>query len=47
MKPRKIKDGKKQPKNDPKVHLDMSFEDAIKLAVNTPIKKSKITKKTK
>lgn len=45
MKPRKTKDGKKQPLNDPKVHLDMSFEDAIKAALNTPIKKTKITKK--
>lgn len=45
MKPRKTKDAQKQPLNDPKVHLDMSFEDAIKLAVNTPIKKTKITKK--
>lgn len=38
---------KKQPKNDPQVRLDMSFEDAIKLALNTPIKKTKNTKKTK
>lgn len=28
--------------NDEPVHLDMPFEDAIKKAVNTPIKKSKI-----
>jgi hypothetical protein len=27
------------------LHLDMTFEEAIKLAVNTPIKKSKINKK--
>jgi hypothetical protein len=46
MKPRKTK-GKIKPENDPKVHLNMSFEEAIKLAVNTPIKKTKITKKTK
>ena len=31
--------------NDTPVHLDMFFEDAIKLALNTPIKKSKINKK--
>ena len=31
--------------NDTPVHLDMSFEDAIKLALNTPIKKSKVNKK--
>ena len=31
-------------KDDPTVHLDMSFEEAIKKAVNTPIKKSKIKK---
>ena len=31
--------------NDEPVHLDMSFEDAIKKAVNTPIKKSKVNKK--
>ena len=31
--------------NDTPVHLDMSFEDAIKLALNTPIKKSRINKK--
>jgi len=27
--------------NDEPVHLDMTFEQAIKLAVNTPIKKKK------
>ena len=27
--------------DDPKAHLDMTFEEAIKLAVNTPIKNSK------
>lgn len=31
--------------NDAPVHLDMSFEEAIKLALNTPIKNSKINKK--
>jgi hypothetical protein len=31
--------------DDKPVHLDMSFEEAIKKAVNTPIKKSKINKK--
>ena len=31
--------------NDKPVHLDMSFQDAIKLALNTPIKNSKINKK--
>ena len=35
---------KKLPNDEP-VHLDMSFENAIKQAVNTPIKKSKINKK--
>ena len=30
--------------NDTPVHLDISFEEAIKLAINTPIKKSKIKK---
>lgn len=44
MKPRKTK-GKKLADNDPKVHLDMSFEEAIKRALNTPIKKSKTNKK--
>ena len=27
--------------NDEPVHLDMSFEEAIRLAANTPIKKKK------
>lgn len=31
--------------NDEPLHLDMSFEEAIKLALNTPIKNSKIYKK--
>ncbi len=31
--------------NDEPVKLNMSFEDAIKLALNTPIKKSKVNKK--
>ena len=31
--------------NDEPLHLDMSFEEAMKLALNTPIKKSKINKK--
>lgn len=30
--------------NDEPIHLDMSFEDAIKKAVNTPTKKSKVKK---
>lgn len=35
---KKIPSAKKLP-NDPPVKLDMSFEDAMKLALNTPIKK--------
>lgn len=31
--------------NDTPLHLNMSFEDAIDLALNTPIKNSKIHKK--
>ena len=31
--------------NDEPLHIDMSFEDIIKKAVNTPIKNSKINKK--
>jgi len=31
--------------NDKPVHLDISFQDAIKLALNTPVKNSKINKK--
>lgn len=31
--------------DDKPVHLDMTFEEAIKKAVNTPIKNSKIKKK--
>lgn len=31
--------------NDEPVHLNMSFEEAIKKAVNTPVKNSKIIKK--
>ena len=34
---------KKLPNDEP-VHLDMSFEEAIKLALNTPIKKKKVKK---
>ena len=36
---------KKLPKKEKPVHIPLSFEDAIKLAVNTSIKKSKINKK--
>ena len=31
--------------DDEPLHLDMTFEEAIKKAVNTPIKNSKIKKK--
>jgi hypothetical protein len=31
--------------NDEPLHIDLSFEDLIKKAVNTPIKKNKIYKK--
>jgi len=31
--------------NDEPLYLDMTFEEALKLALNTPIKKSKINKK--
>jgi len=31
--------------DDKSVHLDMSFEEAIKKAVNTPIKNSRVNKK--
>lgn len=36
---------KKQPNNDPKLHLNMSFEEAIKLSITTPFKKGKVSKK--
>ena len=36
---------KKLPIKENPTKLNMSFEDAIKLALNTPIKNSKITKK--
>ena len=36
---------KKLPKKENPVHIPLSFEDAIKLAVNTPIKNSKVNKK--
>ncbi len=36
---------KKIDKYDKKFKLDMPFEDALKLALNTPIKNSKINKK--
>ena len=32
---------KKKPKVEERIHLDMSFEDAMKLAVNTPAPKKK------
>ena len=40
----KVKKPKKLLLKDQPVHLDMSFKDAVKLALNTPIKKSKINK---
>ena len=30
--------------DDEPLHLDMTFEEALKLALNTPIKKSKVKK---
>jgi len=36
---------KKKSKYDITVKLDMTFEEAIKLAVNTPLKNSKVKKK--
>jgi hypothetical protein len=32
--------------NDEPVHLDISFEDAIKKALKTPLKKSKVNKQS-
>ena len=36
---------KKLPKKEKPVHIPLSFEDALKVALNTPIKKSKVNKK--
>ena len=41
----KVKKLKILPIKEQPVHLDMSFQNAVKLALNTPIKKSKINKK--
>jgi len=35
---------KKLPTNEKPLHIPLSFEDALKLALNTPIKKSKTRK---
>jgi hypothetical protein len=40
----KSKSVKKLPVKEKPTKLDMSFEEAIKLAVNTPVKKSKVKK---
>lgn len=45
MKAKKKKAAKVTPKEKVPFHLPMSFEEAIKLAANTPIKKGKSTKK--
>lgn len=44
MKKESPKKVKKIPIKEAPTKLDMSFEEAIKLAVNTPIKKSKVKK---
>jgi hypothetical protein len=44
MKKSKPKSTKKLPIKEKPTKLDMPFEDAIKLALNTPIKKSKVKK---
>ena len=36
---------KKLPVKEKPLHIPFAFEDAVKLALNTPIKKSKIKKK--
>ena len=36
---------KKLPKKEKPVHIPLSFDDALKVALNTPIKKSKVNKK--
>lgn len=43
--PKQLKKIKKIPSNEQPVKLDMSFEEAIKLAIKTPIKNSKIYKR--
>jgi len=40
-----VKKPKKKGKYDITVKLDMTFEEAIKLAANTPLKNSKVKKK--
>ena len=40
-----IKKLKKLPVKEKPLHIPMSFEEAVKLALNTPIKNSKINKK--
>ena len=41
----KTKKLKKLPVKEKPLHIPLSFEDALKLAINTPIKKSKVNKK--
>lgn len=38
---KKAAKNKKAPKIEERIYLDMSFEDAIKLAATTPLKKNK------
>jgi hypothetical protein len=44
MKKAKAASTKKLPTKEKPTKLDMPFEDAIQLALNTPIKKSKVKK---
>ena len=44
-KPKKPSIRKLNLKDDEPLHIPLSFEDAVKLALNTPIKNSKIYKK--
>ncbi len=39
-----IKSVKKLPVKEKPLHIPLAFEDALKIALNTPIKKSKIKK---
>ena len=45
MPKKSAKNIKKLPVKEKPLHIPLAFEDAVKLALNTPIKNSKINKK--
>jgi hypothetical protein len=45
MKKSKSKSTKKLPTKEKPTKVDMSFEDALQMALNTPVKKSKVKRR--